>query len=66
MDSLKNPDFFLNLGRLEVIAVYVAAWDPTLWVTLKTLALFQIFMSCLFYVNSYYALRPLLIQDYEE
>jgi len=23
-------------------------------------------MSYLFYVNSYYALRPLLIQDYEE
>jgi hypothetical protein len=42
VDSLKNPDFILNLGRLEVIAVYAAAWDPTLWVTLKTLALFQI------------------------
>jgi len=64
-DSLKNPHFVLNLGWFEVIAVYAAAWDPTLWVTLKTLALFQI-LSYLVYVNSYYALRPLLIQDCEE
>lgn len=27
---------------------------------------FADFTSFLFYVNSYYALRPLLIQDYEE
>jgi hypothetical protein len=25
VDSLKNPDFVLNLGRFEVIAVYAAA-----------------------------------------
>ena len=65
VDSSKNPDFVMNLGRFEVIAIYAAEWDPTLWVTLKTLALFQT-LSYLFYVNSYYALRPLLIQDYEE
>jgi hypothetical protein len=42
VDSLKYPDFVLNLGRFEVISVYAAAWDPTLWMTLKTLTLFQI------------------------
>jgi hypothetical protein len=42
LDSLKNPDSVLNLGRFEVIAVYAAAWDPTFWVTPKTLVLFQI------------------------
>jgi hypothetical protein len=40
--SLKNPDFVLNLGQFEVITVYAAAWNPTLWVTLKTLVLLQI------------------------
>jgi hypothetical protein len=40
VDSLKKPDFVLNLGGFEVIAVYATAWDPTLCVTLKTLALF--------------------------
>jgi len=42
VDSLKNPDFVLNLGQFGVISVYAAAWDPTLWVTLKMLVLFQI------------------------
>jgi len=42
VDSLKNPDFVLNLGQFGVISVYAAAWNPTLWVTLKMLVLFQI------------------------
>jgi len=65
-DSLKNPHFVLNLGRFEFIAVYATAWDSTLWMTLITLALFSDSVSYLFYVISYYALRPLFIQDYEE